>query len=227
MNRIINRRRFLEGVGALGAGMALWELPRRLDAAEAAKGALLAERLGWRLACNAYSFNKLTFYETIGKVAALGLKYTVGFNWQKLDPQKPGAVFSEQMSATERQETKKRLSDAGIKMPACYCRKLAEADACRRLFEFCREMGIEMIEGEPPFEAYDMLEKLCDEYQISLAVHNHAKPSPNWEPETLLKIFQGRSRRIGACCDTGHWSGPGFPRSKLWPNFRAAFSPSI
>jgi sugar phosphate isomerase/epimerase len=62
-----------------------------------------------------------------------------------------------------------------------------------------------MIDGEPPFDAYDMLEKLCDEYQINLAVHNHAKPSPYWNPETLLKIFQGRNQRIGACCDTGAW----------------------
>jgi hypothetical protein len=85
-------------------------------------------------------------------VAALGLKYTVGFNWQKLDPQIPDAIFNEQMSAAERQQAKKRLSAAGVKLPACYCRKLDAADACRRLFDFCREMGIETIDGEPPFE---------------------------------------------------------------------------
>ncbi|MBM3858495.1 MAG: sugar phosphate isomerase/epimerase [Verrucomicrobia bacterium] len=203
--KTINRRRFLKTVGTLGAGAGLLGLRARLAVAAVAKGAPHAEQLGWQLACNAYSFNKLTLYETIGKVAGLGLKYTVGFNWQKLDPQKPSAVFGDQMSADERRETKKRLADAGVKMPACYCRKLAEADACRRLFDFCREMGIGMIVGEPPFDAYDMLEKLCNEYEINLAVHNHAKPSPYWEPETLLKILQGRGRRIGACCDTGHW----------------------
>ena len=190
-------------------------------AAQPAKGAPHAEQLGWQLACNAYSFNKLTLYETIGKVAALGLKYTVGFNWQKLDPQKPEAIFNEQMSAAQRQETKKRLSDAGVKLVACYCRKLAEEDACRRLFDFCREMGIETVDGEPPLDAYDMLEKLCDEYQISLAVHNHAKPSPYWNPETLMKIFEGRSKRIGACCDTGHWV-----RSGLKPGDKVVLSSS-
>jgi sugar phosphate isomerase/epimerase len=150
-------------------------------------------------------------YETIGKVAGLGLKYTVGINWQKLDPQRPGTIFNEGMPAADRRETKKRLSDAGVKMPACYCRIPAEENACRKLFEFCREMEIEMIDGEPKFEAYDMLEKLCDESKINLAVHNHAKPSPYWEPETALKLFQGRSKRIGACCDTGHWIRSGLP----------------
>jgi len=211
MNKIIGRRTFLKTAAATGAGMYLSGLPMRLVAAEAVRGAPHAEQLGWHLACNAYTFNKLTLYETIGKVAGLGLKYTVGINWQKLDPQRPGTVFNEEMSAADRQETKNRLADAGIKMPACYCRKQAGESAWRRLFEFCREMGIEMIDGEPAFEDYDLLEKLCDEYQINYAVHNHAKPSPYWEPETLLKIFQGRTRRIGACCDTGHWIRSGLP----------------
>jgi len=205
MKATVDRRRFLATACSVGAGIGLCGFPPRLSAAPVTNGAPHAERLGWHLACNAYSFNKFTLYETIGKVAGYGLKYTVGFNWQKLDPQRPAAVFNEQMSAAERQETRQRLADAGVKMPACYCRALTEKDACRRLFDFCREMGIEMIDGEPPFDAYDMLEKLCDEYQIKLAVHNHAKPSPYWMPETALKLLQGRGPRIGACCDTGHW----------------------
>jgi sugar phosphate isomerase/epimerase len=70
-------------------------------------------------------------------------------------------------------------------------------------------MDMETLDGEPPRESYDMLEKLCDEYKINVAVHNHAKPSPNWQPETLMAIFKGRSKRIGACCDTGHWARSG------------------
>lgn len=170
------------------------------------------DRLGWRLACNCYSFNSSTLYETIGRLVALGFKETVGFSWQKLDPQQPGSIFNEQLSATQRRETKKRLADAGVRMTSCYCSGLAKEDATRKLFAFCREMGIETIDGEPPHDAYDMIDKLCNEYQLNMAVHNHAKPSPNWMPETLLKLFERRSPRIGACCDTGHWG-----RSNLEP----------
>jgi sugar phosphate isomerase/epimerase len=153
-------------------------------------------------------------------VAALGLKWIVGFNWQKLGPKTPEAIFGERMSAAERQETKRRLCDAGIKLVACYCRDLAHEDVCRQLFDFSREMGIETLDGEPPVEAFDMLEKLCNEYQINLAVHNHAKPSKYWNPETLLGIFQGRGPRIGACCDTGHWTRSGLPSVETLAKFQ-------
>jgi len=209
MTHCIDRRLFLTTAGSLVSAACGTRALRPLFASEAFPSASHAEKLGWRLGCCAYSINHLSFYETIDKIASLGLKHIVGFNWQKLDPRKADAVFSENMSAAERQETKKRLGDAGVKLACCYCNALAQEDACRRLFGFARDMGIETLDGEPPIEAFDMLEKLCDEHQLNVAVHNHAKPSPNWKPETLLKMFQGRSKRIGACCDTGHWTRSG------------------
>lgn len=202
-----SRREFLAASAV--ATVAAFGRTRPLGALEAAKGAPHAEKLGWRLGCCAYSFNRLTFYETVGKVASLGLKEIVGFNWQALDPKKPGSVLNEKMSADERRETKKRLGDAGVKLACCYCGSWAGEEACRRLFEFARDMGIETLDGEPPVEAFDMLDKLCGEYQVNVALHNHAKPSPYWDPETLLKLFERRSKRIGACCDTGHWARSG------------------
>lgn len=208
MSSQIARRHFLKVVGLTGVG-AYAGLPATTLAAGPRPERAYAEKLGWRLGCAAYSYRHLTFFETIDQVAALGLKELVGFNWQQLCPQKSDVKMCESMSATDRRETKKRLGDAGVKLAACYCGGLSEKDACRRLFEFAKEMGIETIDGEPPVSAYDMLEPLCDEYQINLAVHNHAKPSFYWQPETLMKVFAGRSKRIGACCDTGHWARSG------------------
>jgi sugar phosphate isomerase/epimerase len=208
MQLSMDRRLFLKTTGSIAA-VACGTTALRPLMASAAPGSSAAEKIGWRLGSCAYSFNQLTFYETIDKVASLGLKHVVGFNWQKLDPRKPGALFCENMSVTERRETKKRLDDAGVKIPCCYCNTFGTIEACRRLFEFAREMGMETLDGEPPTETFDIFEPLCDEYCINVAVHNHAKPSPNWKPETLLKLFHGRSKRIGACCDTGHWARSG------------------
>jgi sugar phosphate isomerase/epimerase len=84
--------------------------------------------------------------------------------------------------------------------------------ASRQIFDFAKEMGIETIVSEPEFDAFDTIEQLCDEYQINVALHNHPKPSRYWNPDTVLKMCQGRSKRIGACADTGHWM-----RSELNP----------
>ena len=211
MSHAIDRRSFLRTTGALGAGIALaGPGAAGLSAAQAARGAPNAEKIGWRLCCGAYSFNRLTFFETLDKIAALGLHYVEAFTWQKLSTEKPKVQTNDTMSAADRKLTKKRLADTGIKMPVCYCQKLEEEKACRKTFDFAKDMGIETLVAEPPFDAYDMLEKLCDEYGINLAVHNHPAPSQYWNPNTLAKLAKGRSKRIGACCDTGHWVRSGF-----------------
>jgi hypothetical protein len=66
-------------------------------------------------------------------------------------------------------------------------------------------MGIETIVAEPPEEMLDLVERLCKEYKIKVALHNHPKPSPYWDPERVLKVCKGRSAWIGSCGDIGHW----------------------
>jgi sugar phosphate isomerase/epimerase len=71
-------------------------------------------------------------------------------------------------------------------------------------------MGIETLVSEPGEDEFPKLDELCGEYQINVAIHDHPKPSHYWNPDTVLKVTKGLSKRIGACCDTGHW-----PRSGL------------
>lgn len=58
----------------------------------------------------------------------------------------------------------------------------------------------------PASVALDVIERLCDEYRISLAIRNHPRSpqSMYWRPEKVLAVCNGRGLRIGACCDTGH-----------------------
>lgn len=196
MRHTVDRRGFLKVTTTLGAGLALG-FPGTLAASSLKKNA--------KLACAAYSFNRLTLTETIEKVKALGLDTIEAFAWQRLSPEKPTVKTGPAMGADDRKELKQRLADANVKLAACYCQALDTEDVCRRMFDFAKEMGIEILVAEPPFEAYDMLDKFCNEYGIYLAVHNHPEPSKYWNPETLLGLLKGRSPRIGACADTGHW----------------------
>ena len=52
-----------------------------------------------------------------------------------------------------------------------------------------------------------MIEGLCNRYEINLAVHNHPRSpeSRYWNPDAVLEVCGDRGKRIGACCDSGHW----------------------
>jgi sugar phosphate isomerase/epimerase len=195
----MNRRTFLKTTSVLTAGAALLDLPNLAVAADT-QGAPNADKLGWRLGCQAWTFNRFTFYEAMDKTAELGLHYIEAFPNQKLSADKPDERVGPKMSGEARKETKKRLADKGLKLV-----NFGVGPANREAIEFAKDMGIETLVSEPPFDAFDGLDKLCEEYKINIALHDHPKPSPYWNPDTVLKVCKDHSKRIGACCDTGHW----------------------
>lgn len=167
---------------------------------------------GWKLAVQAWTFHNSTFYETVDNAKALGLKYIEGFPDQSLSRQGPRAQTSYLMDAKTREQIKAKLAEAGIKLInyGVVTPKKNSEDEWRKLFDFAKDMGIETIVSEPPEDAFDMLDKLCQEYKINIAIHNHPKPASRyWHPDAVLKVCQGRSKYIGACADIGHWMRSG------------------
>ena len=204
MKNLIDRRNFLGTAGALGAGIGLMSLSDTpLYAAPLAEGAPNAEKLGWHLGCQAYSFNRFTFFEAVEKTASLGLHYIEMYPGQRLSKAKNVRV-GPSMSAADRRVVKQKLADSGVKL-VCF----GVTGANRGTFEFAKQMGIETIVSEPSPDALDGIEKLCEELKINLAIHNHPKPSRYWNYQTVLDLCKGRSKRIGACADTGHWMRSG------------------
>jgi sugar phosphate isomerase/epimerase len=200
MKRQINRRAFFQSAGAAAAGIGMIGIADALFGAEPGKGAPHAEKLGWRLGCQAWSFNDTTFFDAIDKTASLGLHYVEAFPGQKLSAAKPNVGVSEKLPEKDRKEIKSRLSDKGVKVVS-----FGVGGYSKAIFEFAKDMELENIVSEPPFEAFDQIDKLCEEYKINLALHNHPRPSRYWNPDTVLKVCAGRSKWIGACCDIGHW----------------------
>lgn len=211
MNCSIDRRGFLRVSAGAAAGLGLFGLrPRAASAAELADGALHAEKLGWHLGCQAYSFNRFSFFEAIEKTKSVGLGYIEMYPGQKLSADKPDVRTNESMPAEVRKEVLQRLADAGVKLVNYgVCGLQNNEDSCRRTFEFAKDMGIQTLVSEPPFDAFDLLDKLCGEYEINVALHNHPEPSRYWNPDTVLEQCKGRSKRIGSCADTGHWMRSG------------------
>jgi sugar phosphate isomerase/epimerase len=204
--RVLQRRQFVK---TASAALAVGSLLPRARAGELADGAPNAAKIGWRLGVQAYSFNRFTFEESLQKSGAMGLKVIEAYPGQQLSKANETRV-GEGMSAAERDAMRKLLDDHGIQLVNYGCCGLPnDESASRKVFEFAKEMGIETLVSEPPFEAFDLLDKLCGEYEINLAIHNHPKPSRYWNYETVLEMCKDRSPRVGACCDTGHWARSG------------------
>ncbi|MBI5095915.1 MAG: sugar phosphate isomerase/epimerase [Candidatus Hydrogenedentes bacterium] len=173
------------------------------------KGTPSAEAMGWHVGCQAYSFNKFSFYEAIDKVKALGLHYIEAYPGQKLSLEKPDAKFDHNMDPALYPEVLARLKAANVKLVNYGVVGLPDEAEARKVFEFAKKMGIETVVAEPPQETFALLDKLTEEYGINVALHNHPKPSRYWNPDAVLAACKGHSKRIGSCADTGHWMRSG------------------
>jgi len=164
----------------------------------------------WRLAVQAWTFNRFSFFEAVDKTASLGVGWIEAFPGQALCKEKKGARFHHTMSAEDRAAALDKLDSAGVTLVNYGVVGLPNDEAkCREVFAFAKEMGIETIVSEPPEDAFGLIDTLCEEYGINVAVHNHPTPSHYWNPDTVLKVATDRSKWIGACADTGHWSRSG------------------
>ena len=190
----------------IAAGGCLWLDAANCRGAQEVKGppvkptgAPNAEKLGWHLGCQAWTFNSGTFFQAVDKTAALGLKCIEAFPGQRIGEGAEGKM-GPGMSADAIAAVKKKLAARKVKLLNFGVTGIPgkEADA-RKMFDWARTMGIQTLVTESNHDFYD---KLCDEYKINIAFHNH----PNsWPPEKVLKATKGRCKRIGACADTGHW----------------------
>ena len=211
MKKITARRHFLKSAGALTAGFALAAGSRSpLWASQQFNGAPHAEQIGWKLGMQAYSFHRFTFTEAVAKTASLGLRYLEFFPGQALSKEKPDIKTDISMTPEVRNEVKKILADAGVTAVSYGVCPLSKDEAeSRKTFDFAKDMGLDILVAEPTKDAFDTLDKLCQEYKIKLALHNHPSPSLYWNYKTVLEACEGRSEWIGACADTGHWMRSG------------------
>jgi sugar phosphate isomerase/epimerase len=173
-------------------------------AQDATKASSAADKLGWQMSIHAYTFRKFSIFECIDKTAALGLTHMSLSGSVSLTGK--DSVSTIQLSDKDAAAIQKAVADKGIKLVNIGVVKLPPDEAAsRKVFEFAKKMGIDTLVAEPEPAALDTVEKLCKEYNIKVAIHNHPKPSPYWNPDTVLAAVKDRTPLMGACADTGHW----------------------
>jgi sugar phosphate isomerase/epimerase len=168
-----------------------------------------AGKLGWELAIHSYTFQKFSIFDSIDKTAALGVKYMSISGSVILDG--TNKVGTTSLSDKDREAIDKKLQADGfgnfvnigvVQLPA-------DEAKSRKVFEFAKKWGIGVLVAEPEPDALDTVEKLCKEYNIKVAIHDHPKPSHYWNPDTVLAAIKGRTPLMGACADVGHWMRSG------------------
>jgi sugar phosphate isomerase/epimerase len=167
---------------------------------------------GFALGCQAYTFNRFTVFEAIEKTALAGGKLIEFYPGQKVSNDDP-AKWDHNASDETVQKVKEHLAKHKV-VAANYGVVGGKGEAeWRKIFEFAKKLGLYAITTEAVSEL-DVVEKLVKEFDIRIAIHEHAKRANDpsyklWDPNYVLSLVKDRDRRMGACADTGHWATSG------------------
>jgi sugar phosphate isomerase/epimerase len=150
---------------------------------------------GLPMGIQSYSLRKFKLLDTLRHIEGLGLRYVEFYN----------AHFAKESSAEKIKEMQDLLAKAKLKISAHGVNGFGkDHNANRKVFEFAKAAGIKNITADPAPDSYDSLDKLVEEFDIRIAIHNHG-PGHRYDGlETVQKAVKDRHKLIGACVDTGH-----------------------
>src|SRR5688500_5528967 len=145
------------------------------------------EKLGWRLSSQAYTFRKLTLFETIDLLSSMGIRYIEMYPGQRYSPEKADVKADHNMSDELVEQLSERLKEKNV-TPVLYGVVGLPNDEAksRKVFEYAKRLKLEAIVSEPPLDAIPLLDKLAGEYGIKVAIHNHPQPSLWYDCTSVL-----------------------------------------
>ena len=189
----LDRRRFL-AAGAVAVGAA--GLPHFLRGDEKKEDALG----GFKLGAQSYTFREFDLEPALKRMKSLGRRYVELF--QKHAP----------LNSTPRQiEALLRLCKEYDVTPVAWGVQhfSKDMDANRKVFEFGKALGVKMFSASPTKDAFDSLDRLCDEYKIAIGIHPHGPVGKDkldqwYSAEIILAAVKDHNPLIGSCLDTGH-----------------------
>jgi sugar phosphate isomerase/epimerase len=186
-----SRREFL-GYGAAAGATALVGASRLARAADDAKD----KYGGYNLGLQSYTLRGFPVDRALKEINSLGLGSVELF----------AAHFPLNASDSDIETMKSKTRALGIKMMGHGVNPFSKDHAAnRRWFEFARKAGIRNLSADPTEDAFDSLDKLCDEFQIRIAIHNHGPGARYDKISDVLSAIKGHHPLIGACADLGHY----------------------
>ena len=147
------------------------------------------------------AINIISQVKSVRYIESFGQIISTKFGKARIDPY---------MNAEQKAFVKNLLAEKNLKLVSYGVTGAADEKGIRRLFEFAKEFGIELLEIEPPIWQLPIFDKMAEEYGIKVAIHCHERNDRNqwWDPNVVMKNIE-KYKNIGVCAETGAWSRSG------------------
>lgn len=163
---------------------------------------------GWKIGVQSYSFKEFDFYTALNKYDSVGTRFIECYPGMRIGGGLQG-LMDMHMSPQDKKEVASWLKKRKMRIVNYGVVDMKTDSDWKKLFKFAKEFTIETLIVEPDPKFIPLLSSLADQYKINVAIHNHAEPSYYWNPQKVLDVLKGYSKRLGACADIGHWARSG------------------
>src|SRR5262245_2838735 len=190
MSGSLSRRRFLAASAVASASVTLAGAPRLFGEEKESD-----PYAGLPMGIQSYTLRNFNLTDALRHIQGLGLHFVEFF----------GKHFDPAASAERIAEMKSLLAKAKLKVNAHGVNGFSKDHAAnRKLFQFAKAAGFRNLTADPAPDSFDSLDKLVEEFDIRIAIHNHG-PGHRYDTlEHLQKAVKDHHKHIGACVDTGH-----------------------
>jgi sugar phosphate isomerase/epimerase len=184
MNVLTNRRSFLGAAATLAAGSVVpgGATPR------SSAGVL-------KLGVASYSLRKFSRAQAIEMLGEIGVGYV---SIKSFHLPYEGSPAETKAGADE-------FRKAGLEVMSGGNIDLREPAALRSMFDYAKAAGLPMMVCAPKQATMDEVEKLVQEFDIKIAIHNHGPEDEFFpSPASAFEAVKDRDPRMGLCIDLGH-----------------------
>lgn len=187
----LSRRSFLQA-SAIAVGGSLM----------GARSSRAADDLGHGLALGvqSYTFRNFDLDPALKRMQELGIKYAEFYS-KHIPPDSSPDKVKEILKLCKEYD----VTPVGFGVQ----RFTSDHAANQRIFAFGKTLGIKYLSADPNPDAFDSLDKLCEEYKIAIAIHPHGPSGKGglhrwYSAEVIMKAVKDHHKLIGSCLDTGH-----------------------
>lgn len=193
----VSRRLFLQ-TSAAGLAAGLLSRPHWASADDAPAASSADPYGGFKIGMQSYSLRHFNEETALQQTRKLGVHF-----WEAFPGHIPISTVVGYLA-----EQKGKLKEADVQLVSYGVVGFdANESKAREIFDFAKAMGLWSISADPNKDdaTFNLLDKLVEEYQIPVAIHNHGPGHRYNKVSDVLEMVEKRHPLIGACVDTGHY----------------------